>query len=124
VVFLTIHTAGTEMEPVRDFERQTKLDFATALDVGDDASEGATARRYRVRGFPTVFLLGRDGRIAWTTDHLLAKHRLQDMKRAAKSLSIPWPIDQKQPQEKLTAEMSRIHEVLFSEAIDHLLATQ
>jgi beta-lactamase regulating signal transducer with metallopeptidase domain/thiol-disulfide isomerase/thioredoxin len=122
VVFLTIHTAGTEMEPIRDFERQMKFDFATALDAGDDASEGVTAKRYSVRGFPTTFIIGRDGRIAWSTDQISTEDRLQNMKRAARSLSIAWPIDQKQPQEKLTAQLNRIREVLLSEAIDHVLA--
>lgn len=124
VVFLTVHTAETEMESIRDFERQMKYDFATALDAGDDASEGATAKRYSVRGFPTTFVIGRHGRIAWSTDQISRKDRLQDLKRAAKSLSIPWPIDQKQPQEKLTEQMNRIRELLFAEVIDQALQTR
>jgi thiol-disulfide isomerase/thioredoxin len=122
VVFLSIHTAGTEMEQVRAFQREMKVDFATALDTGDDVVEGVTSKRYAVRGFPTVFVIGRDGGIAWSNNQIPLKDQLQRMKRAAQALSIPWPIDEKQPRVKLLAQTNRIREFLFSEAIDQALA--
>ncbi len=121
VVFLAIHTAGTDMDQVRDFQQHMKLDFATALDVGDDANEGASVKKYSVRGFPTTYIIDRSGRIAWTNVDVPAKDRLQNMKRAAKALSISWPIDEKQPKEQLAAQMDRLREYLFQEAIDRVL---
>ena len=42
--------------------------------------------------------------------------------RAARALSIPWPIDEKQPQEKLIEQGCRLQEFLYGEAIDGALA--
>ncbi len=122
VAFVMIHTAGTEMEQIQEFERQMKFDQPTALDAGNDVNEGATTKRYAVGGYPTVFIIGRDGRIAWCNIDRPRKTHTQNMKRAAQALSIPWPFDEKQPHEKLVAQMNRIREFLFSEAINQALA--
>ena len=122
VVFLSVHTAGTEMKEVRSFQRLLNYDFVTALDSGDDVNDGATTKAYAVRGYPTVFIIDRDGRIAWSTDQVTAAERTRNLKRAANALSISWPIDEKQPPEKLTAKMNRLHEYVLGEAIDSALA--
>jgi len=46
------------------------------------------------------------------------------LERAAKALSIPWPLDEKGSEEKLVEQFSRIQELFFGEAIDAALAAK
>ena len=122
VVFLSIHSAGTELEQVREFQRQEKWEPLTGLDRGDAVAEGATANAYGVQGYPTLLVVGRDGRVAWSSD-VNEKEGMQMIERAAKTLSIPWPIDEKKtPKRKLVEYMGRLWEFLFDEAIDRALS--
>ena len=121
VVCLSIHSAGGSLDQIRDFQRQFKMESPCGLDVGDEVVDGATAKSYGVRGWPTVFIIGRDGRIAWSSDQN-SRTGMKLIERAAKAVSIPWPIDEKAPKEKLVEQMCRIQVYLFSEAIDQALA--
>jgi thiol-disulfide isomerase/thioredoxin len=121
VVFLSVHTAGTDIEQVRVFQRQQKWEPLSGLDLGDDVIEGATAKTYGVRGYPTLLIIGRDGCVAWSTDQN-RQNGMKLMERAARALSIPWPIDEKAPEKDLIDKVCRIQEFLFTEAIDQALA--
>jgi hypothetical protein len=123
VVFLAVHTAGTEMEQIRQFQQRNGYQFLTAVDLGDDVVEGAASNKYGVRGYPTIFVIRRDGRIAWCNNLTPPADREREMQRAAQSLSLPWPLNEKQTQEQLTAQMNRIREVIFGRAIEQALAT-
>jgi peroxiredoxin len=120
VVVLSIHSAGGSLDQIRDFQRQFKMESPCGLDVGDEVVNGVTAKSYGVRGWPTVFIIGRDGRIAWSSDQN-SRTGMKLIERAAKAVSIPWPIDDKAPKEKLVEQMCRIQVYLFSEAIDEAL---
>jgi thiol-disulfide isomerase/thioredoxin len=124
VVFLSIHSAGSDLDQIREFQRQFKWDSPSGLDAGDDVIDGATAKSYGVQGYPTLLVIGRDGRISWSTDQMTKENGIKNLERAAKALSIPWPIDQKAPREKLVEQMCRMQVYLFSEAIDQALAKQ
>jgi len=50
---------------VEKFAQDRKLTYPLALDTLVD-SEGQTHNSYRVVAIPTVFLIGRDGNVAWT----------------------------------------------------------
>src|SRR5690606_38207314 len=51
VVFLGLHTAGTELGQIRNVMQFKKWGWPTALDAGDDITMGTTVERYRVRSF-------------------------------------------------------------------------
>jgi thiol-disulfide isomerase/thioredoxin len=118
VVFLAIHAADTDIEDVRDFLHHIKFNLLTAVDAG----EGETAKRYGVKGSPTLVVIGRDGRIAWSSRQVSMDDGMKNMERAARALSIPWPIDEKQPQEKLIELGWQLKGFFFGEAIDRALA--
>ena len=101
VVFLSIHTADRSLEDVRDFLRHMKFDLTTAIDAG----KNETSRRYGVKGYPTLLIIGRDGRIAWSNNRMPFEDGMKTMERAARALSIPWPLDEKQPEHKLNAQI-------------------
>ena len=119
VVFLGIHTAGTDMVDVRNFLSHIKFNLPTAVDSGEDE----TAKRYGVTGYPTMVLIARDGQIAWSNRVPTQEHGMKMMgTRPPVPLSIPWPLSENQPQEKLTEQGWRIQEFLFAEAIERALA--
>ena len=94
------------------------FNLLTAIDSGEDE----TAKRYGVKDYPTLLVIGRDGRIAWNSKQVSTEDGMQNLERAARSLSIPWPIDEKQPEDKLIEQVSQLQEFLFGEAIDKMLA--
>jgi beta-lactamase regulating signal transducer with metallopeptidase domain/thiol-disulfide isomerase/thioredoxin len=119
VVFLGIHTAGTDVEDVRAFLQHIKLNLLTAIDAGEDE----TSKQYGVNGYPTLVVIGREGLIDWNSRQVSKEDGTKRMERAAKALSIPWPLDEKQPQEKLIEQGWQIQEFFFGEAIDRALAS-
>jgi RNA polymerase sigma factor (sigma-70 family) len=69
VVFLSIHTPGEDDAAIRRVLLANKTSLVYALDRarnGDSSDrEGVTADRYGIRGFPSVFLIDRAGKIAF-----------------------------------------------------------
>jgi thiol-disulfide isomerase/thioredoxin len=122
VVFLAIHSADTRIEQVREFQRQQKWEAFIGSDKGEDVASSATAGKYGVHGFPTLIVIGRDGRVCFNTDAVDREAGMKSMERIAKTLSIPWPLNEKAPEEQLIDKVSRIQAYLFSEAIDQALA--
>lgn len=118
VVFLAVHTADTDIADVQSFLQQIPFNLLTAIDSG----KNETAKRYGVKGTPALIVIGRDGRIAWNSQRVSNEDGLQSLERAARLLSIPWPIDEKQPQDKLLEQVSQLQGFVFSEAIDRAIA--
>jgi peroxiredoxin len=118
VVFLAVHTADTDIADVQSFLQQIPFNLLTAIDSGEEE----TAKRYGVKNRSALVVIGRDGRIAWNSEHVPEEDGLQNLERAARSLSVPWPIDEKQPQDKLLEQVGQLHELVFGEAIDRALA--
>ena len=118
VVFLAVHTADTDIADVQNSLQQIPFNLLTAIDAG----KRETAKRYGVKNTPALIVIGRDGRIAWNGQQVSKEDGLQSLERAARSLSVPWPIDEKQPQDKLLEQVSQLQGFLFGGAIDRALA--
>jgi hypothetical protein len=121
VVFIAIHTAGTPMARVQGYQRERGWKALVALDHGDDV-RGATVSRYGVRRFPTTVVIGRDGRVVFNTETVDRPTEEQSAERAARALSIPWPLNRAAPREVLEDQASRLLQFLYSEAIDSAIA--
>src|SRR5262249_20756000 len=89
VVFLAVHTANTDIADVQSFLQQIPFNLLTAIDSGEEE----TAKRYGVKNRSALIVIGRDGRIAWNSGRVSKEDGLKRLERAARSLSIPWPID-------------------------------
>ena len=118
VVFLAVHTADTDIADVQNFLRQIPFNLLSAIDSG----KGETAKRYGVKSSPALVVIGRDGRIAWNSEHVSTEDGLHSLERAARSLSVPWPIDEKQAEDNLLEQVGQLQGFVFGEAIDRALA--
>jgi thiol-disulfide isomerase/thioredoxin len=131
VVFIAIHSAGTDMTVVKRSLEHHSWNILTGIDGGDDIQSGLTANAYHIIGYPTVMLIGRDGKIAFTTD-VVPEETEKHMKRTeelAKSLFLPWPpdkgLDKEADVEKYNAELqvrlNKLAVAMMSEKIDAVL---
>lgn len=120
VVFLSVHTPGTELDQIRAFQKQQNWTSPVALDQGKEITDGATASFYGIISYPTIFVIDSAGKVAWNSG-VNAENGMKQLERAAKSLSIPWPIDEKAPKEKQNELVNRILEFVISEQIDRAL---
>src|SRR5262249_43829259 len=118
VVFLAVHTADTDIADIESFLQQIPFNLLTAIDSG----EAGTAKRYGVKRRPSLIVIGRDGRISWNSQQVSTEDGLQSLERTARFLSVPWPIDEKQPRDKLLEQVSQLQGFVFGEAIDRALA--
>ncbi len=127
IVFLSIHTAGTDMSVIQKLLKQQEWQTIAGLDAGDDIESSATVDAFAVRQFPTVMVLDRQGKIAFNSADLPGdpeQARKQFMKQAeedAKSLGLPWPIDKDATQEQIVERISRLQVLSFSREIDQAL---
>lgn len=90
VAFVAIHTAGTDRSVIDRFLKHHRLEIAMGIDEGEEAAGSETAAAYRVRGFPTYFIIGRDGRVHFNSSTDMERI-LAAFERHAKALGIPWP---------------------------------
>jgi hypothetical protein len=67
VVFLAIHTAGTDMAIIQRLLNQEEWRVITAIDAGEDLQGSITAERYVVNGYPTVMVLDPSGKVHFNT---------------------------------------------------------
>ncbi len=68
VVFLGIHSAGTDMSQVKKLLRVKDWRLVTGLDKGTDIARGTVARAYGARGWPTTVIIDRQGKIAYNSN--------------------------------------------------------
>jgi thiol-disulfide isomerase/thioredoxin len=91
VVFLGIHSAGTEMSQIKKLQRLKDWKLVTGLDQGSDIADGAMARAYGAHGWPTTVIIDREGKIAYNSN--LEKWNqatvVEEMARVAKALNLP-----------------------------------
>jgi thiol-disulfide isomerase/thioredoxin len=124
VVFLGIHTAGTDMSVVQRLLKQQEWQTVTGLDAGDDIVTGATVKAFAVHGFPTVMVIDREGKIAFNNHDLPEdeKEAMKFIERLVKELGFPWPIDEGVTREEASARMTKLNIVLHSREIERALA--
>jgi thiol-disulfide isomerase/thioredoxin len=117
VVFLGIHTAGTDLGQIRKLMDFKQWNWPTGLDIGEDINSGSTVQRYRVRGFPSTIVVGRDGKVLFNTDSNTGDRDAvsKEMEQIARALNIPWPIPADMPEED---------GVLLNRMLVHRLAVQ
>ena len=122
VVFVEIQPAGTDLEKLREFQKQHGRHALIAVDQGKVAASSATAFAYAGGFSAGIFLvIGRDGNIAFNPTALEEDATIALVYRAAKACSIPWPIDEKAPKEELDRQNRQIFESLIGEQIDQAL---
>jgi thiol-disulfide isomerase/thioredoxin len=122
VVFLSIHTAGTDMKQVKEMLRQTEWEIPTGLDEGAGVDDGTTAKRYGVNGYPNFIVVNRGGRVNFNIGAFDRETGEKEVERAAAVLSVAWPPKAGTPEEEVTERRLRIFAYLYSEAIDRALA--
>ncbi len=87
VVFLSIHTPGENENPIRRVLEFHKVPLLFAIDQdlkgNFDLMDGVTADRYRVRGWPSVFLIDTAGKIALSPDDPRNGPKVQAVAKAA-----------------------------------------
>jgi thiol-disulfide isomerase/thioredoxin len=125
VVFLTIHSAGTELDEVRSLMRRTRWDWATGLDEGENVHDSATVVRFHVRFFPTTLVVGRDGTVAFNDDDGADEVTESEidawMKKIADELNIAWPFSDDVADEDRDALLNRMFVHELSQAIEAAL---
>jgi thiol-disulfide isomerase/thioredoxin len=127
VVFLGIHTAGTDMSLIKGLLKQQQWQAVTGLDVGDEVVSGVSVRAFAVKGFPTVMVIDRQGKIAFNSGDLptdreqATKQFMKRMEEDAKSLGLPWPIDNDATEEQITERLNRLQVLHLSREIDRAL---
>lgn len=125
VVFLGIHSAGTDMSQVEALQRVKDWPLVTGLDEGPDIVEGKTARAYGASGWPTVVVIDREGKIAYNSN-LEKWNRVTvflEMARVAKILDLPPPVAGASEEENI-ARSNAINVFRHSEQIDRALGEE
>ena len=114
VAVVGIHTAGADLEKVLAMLNSKGATYPTGVDSGRPDA-GVTLARYGVSGLPTLLLLDRNGKVAWTSQDPRNDGWTRD---AAQRLGIAWP-----PDKDLTIEqLGRVHVELLSDQIDKIAA--
>ncbi len=123
VVFLGIHTAGTDMALVKRLLKQKKWNITVGLDNGDDIVSGETVRRYGIRGYPTIMIIDRDGNISFNSEDTPQNRDalMRDMKSLAELAGLPWPIDKDATEEQIAERITRLQVVMFGRKIEEAL---
>jgi thiol-disulfide isomerase/thioredoxin len=127
VVFLGVHTAGESIDNIRDVQQLKRLPLLTGLDTGAEIADSRTCRAYGVTGFPTLLVIGRDGRVHFTTEEdqgLDQEGVLRRMGEFAKELGIAWPPPDDLPEAEGIEMVNRILELRMSRQIDAALKAE
>lgn len=119
VVFLEIFGAGSDVEIVRKFQKATGWGSLAGIDEGPRYSDGATLQKY---GEPGFAIIGRDGHVAFNLAAQDEEGWYIRLSRAAKALSIPWPLDEDGPAEQIGRQQLQLFTHIMSDQIDRALA--
>jgi thiol-disulfide isomerase/thioredoxin/5-hydroxyisourate hydrolase-like protein (transthyretin family) len=125
VVFIAIHTAGTDLSLIERLLKQQQWETLAGLDQGDDINSGATVQAFGIRGFPTVIVVGPDGKVAYRSDEFEGDEAaiMKEIEEFAKSIGLPWPLDKDASQEEILERLKRLNVALHSREIDRALAS-
>jgi thiol-disulfide isomerase/thioredoxin len=123
VVFLGIHTPDGDMAQINKLNNIHQWASLTGIDRGRTMLDGATCRRYGVRGYPTTIIISADGRIAFNSN-VSPRDRETHMKHIAelaKESGIQWPPPADAAQEELSRVGNQIQHALLSREIKRVL---
>lgn len=126
VAFIGIHTPEVDRTLVDRFVQQHEWPAAVAIDAGDDLADGETANRYAVHGFPTLLVIGRDGRIAFNGGDKpeTREEFMEYVERIARDAGVPWPIDRDADDQEIRKRMTRLQVFLYARQIEAALANE
>jgi thiol-disulfide isomerase/thioredoxin len=122
VVFVSVHTAGVEMDQVKKALQREEWSIPTGLDDGDSITNGVTVRRFGVIGYPTLVIVGRDGRVVYNSSADMVPARrekaLKEYKEIAEGLGLPWPIEEGASTPQLTERLQKLALALYERKIE------
>ena len=87
VVFLLIHTPDEEIDTIHRFLDSKQFSLISALDQGQAVDVGETAKRYGVKGYPTLVMIDRQGNLAFHSG-VDPKERVEAMKDLCKEMGL------------------------------------
>jgi hypothetical protein len=124
VVFVGIHTAGTDMSLIERLLKQQEWKTVVGLDTGEDINTGATVQTFGINSYPTVMVIDGDGKISFNSGDLTTDEDkfLREIEQLARSIGLPWPLDKDADEEKMKARMTRLNLALYGRQIDRALA--
>ena len=98
---------------------------ATGIDRGSSVSDGASAARYSVRGYPSIIVIDREGKIAFNSGHEPQDKDafMKDLQQLAESLQIHWPLPEGDSEVAQNA-MNKLFGAMFRREIDKALETK
>jgi thiol-disulfide isomerase/thioredoxin len=128
VVFIGVHTPGTEMSQIKKLLGLKNWDVPVGVDTGPDEGHGETAGRYGVYGYPTFIIIDKQGRITFNPEAEEGAHDrekvMAKMKAMAEEIGIPWPIDKDVSEDEAFARLERMQVYMLSKEIEKALATK
>src|SRR5262249_46629847 len=126
VVFIGIHTAGTEMSLIKRFLDQQEWTAIIGLDTGDDINSSITTGAYSVESFPTLMVIDRQGKVSFNTGDIPddKSQFINQLEQEAKSAGIPWPLDKDADETEIVSRMRRLNLAIYTREIDRALATK
>ena len=122
VVFVEVHPPGTEKEKILAFHEFRKLKTLAAIDQVSQSGGASNIQFNGVNMDLSLYLIGRDGKIALNQDCLEGERGELAYRYAASKLSIPLPLDEYVSEEEAMQRGIRIMEFMISEQIDNALA--
>ena len=128
VVFIGIHTAGTEMNQVKKALDMKDWRILVGLDAGPQINKGETAQRFGVRGYPAWVVVDKQGRVAFnsSSDESVGNYQkvMAKMKAVAEEMKLPWPIEKDASADEVEARFTRMQVYMLSKEIEAALATK
>lgn len=123
VTFISIHTAGAKPEDVSAFLKEKDWKCVAAIDGGVGLDDSFTANSYGVSVFPTFVVIDPKG-VVYFASETSEKDRdtlEEEVKRDAKELGIPWPIDKDADGEVLQERTTKLMVHQMRREIDRAL---
>ncbi|QDU10410.1 M56 family metallopeptidase [Gimesia aquarii] len=125
VVFLEIHPAGTNPDQIRAYQKDRQCETLAAIDSGTKFEDSLTGKQYNGTNIELgLFLIGRNGRIAFNQDALEGGAGMNYYRYAARNLSIPLTFGSDVSEEEAMRRGMQILEFMISEQIDKALSVK
>lgn len=123
VVFLGIHTADGELSQIKKLQQSEEWATPTGIDRGTSILDGVTCRKYGVQGYPTLIIVDRAGKIAFSSDIEPPGNREAYIKELAEASGVKWPPAENTSETEMIDIMNRIQYTMLSREIERVLKT-
>lgn len=123
VVFLGIHTPDGDVEQINKLKKLHGWTAPSGIDRGTSIADGKTSSMYGIRGYPSILIVDRHGKIAFNSsiEPTDRKAFLKERRELAKSVGVTLPLNTNAPQSELDENMARIMQAQLSREIDRVL---